>query len=212
MSIVERTIREVCNEALDESLADLARGKTIAFDAVTRGTNETLLEIPKTSDSQRSSAEVLRTKIIDAAVLTARRKFLEAMDQNLSEAFSQAMANLEASAKTSPDYQGILKALVLEAVGRIGGADLVVQGNSRDQTILQVIASQIAEEREIRLSVDPQALSRSVGGVIVRSADGFVSFDNTYEARMERMKPRLRTEIARLFTEGPALEHQDETP
>ena len=209
---MESTIREVCNEALGEFLTDMAGGKTAAFDAITQGLNETLLELAKISGQQKSHAEELRRQIIDSAASTARKKFLDALEENLNKAFTEAMASLETFAKTSSDYEGILKALVLEALDRIGGADFFLQGNSRDQTILRVIAGQIAKEREIRLSIDSLALGGSIGGVIVRSADGFIAFDNTYEARIERMKPRLRTQIARLFTDTPQLKYQEEMP
>ena len=41
-----------------------------------------------------------------------------------------------------------------------------------------------------------------LGGIIVKSKDGTMTFDNTIDARIERLKPLIRKEIASKFGVG----------
>jgi len=75
----------------------------------------------------------------------------------------------------------------------------VVTANSRDQQLLQLIVGQISHDQNISL-VRSDSRINTVGGVVVSSADGFVTFDNTYEARLDRIKPELRKQIAQFFS------------
>ena len=38
-----------------------------------------------------------------------------------------------------------------------------------------------------------------IGGVIIKSKDGAMTFDNTLDARIERLKPLIRKDIAAKF-------------
>jgi V/A-type H+-transporting ATPase subunit E len=42
----------------------------------------------------------------------------------------------------------------------------------------------------------------TIGGVVITSLDGSVRFDNTFEARLERMRPSLRMEVSETLTSG----------
>jgi len=74
----------------------------------------------------------------------------------------------------------------------------------RDQQIVQKVIDRISMENKVKISRGPTLLSNSIGGVTISSADGFVTFDNTYEARLERVKPALRKQIAKLFEDPSA--------
>jgi V/A-type H+-transporting ATPase subunit E len=40
----------------------------------------------------------------------------------------------------------------------------------------------------------------TIGGIVLSNADGTVKFDNTFESRLERMRPALRKEVAGILT------------
>jgi V/A-type H+-transporting ATPase subunit E len=48
----------------------------------------------------------------------------------------------------------------------------------------------------VRVSDQP---INALGGIKVRSADGTMSFDNTLDSRIERLKPLIRKNIARML-------------
>ncbi len=83
----------------------------------------------------------------------------------------------------------ILKSLVLEGIDEVGGNQFVVSASSKDQQLLQLIVEQVSHEKDVSIVRSDTRTRNSVGGVVISSADGFVTFDNTFEARLERLKP-----------------------
>src|SRR5208283_984958 len=130
-----------------------------------------------------------------------RNRSLQIIEENLNAAFTSAIQKLEASTK-SQDYEKLLKKMVTEGIEQVGGNDFVVTGNSRDQELLQWVIEQVSKERKgVKLQRGSSRLTKNIGAVTISSGDGYVTFDNTFEARLERLKPALRKQIAQLFME-----------
>lgn len=198
LSGIEYTVKKVSDEALSEMLQSISESKTAALDIVTKKMREAESEVARMSEQQRRQAEALKRQIIGSAEMTARNRALEIVEDNLNAAFSQALEKLGESTGQL-DYNRILKSLVLEGVDEVGGTDFIVMANNKDQQLLQLIIDQISHERNVFIVRSDSRTKNSFGGAIVSSADGFVTFDNTYEARLERLKPELRKQIAQLF-------------
>jgi len=197
---IEHTIKKVSDEAAMELLNELRSGKSSATEVITQRMNETLSEVQRISDQQERQADALRRQITGTAEMTARNKSLEIVEDNLNKAFSDAMGKLKSLA-SGPSYERVLTSMILEAIDQIGGDDFVIKSNSQDQKIIPRVFEQISRERKVRLTLDTEPLPKSTGGVVVRSTDGYVTFDNTFEARLERLKPILRKQMAQMFME-----------
>lgn len=200
MSSVEHTLEKVSEEARSEMFTELSGGKTAAAAAVSKRLEETLAEVLRIYEQQERQSDALKRQIIGAAEMSARNKSLEIVEDNINRAFEQALAKLESGTKGA-EYERVLKSLVLEALDQVGGEDFVLLSNSRDQKVLKKISELVAKERKVRINLDSEPLAKCIGGVVVKSADGYVTFDNSYEARLERLKPALRKQIAQLFSE-----------
>jgi len=199
LSGIEYTVKKVSDEALSELLQSITESKTAAMDVVTRKSEEAGAEALRIDEQQRRQADALKRQIIGSAEMTARNRTLEIVEDNLNEAFSQALDKL-GELTSQVEYNRILKSLVLEGIDEVGGNQFVVTANGKDQQLLQLIVGQVSHEREISVVRSDSRTQNSVGGVVISSADGFVTFDNTFEARLERLKPELRKQIAQLFT------------
>ncbi len=199
MSGVQHTLKKVSDEALKEMLDDLAEGKSSAEKVLSERIAQAQTEAQRITEQQQRQADALRRQIIGTAEMSARNKQLEVVEENLNASFSLATQKLDSSAK-GEDYERVLKGLVLEAIDQVGGSEFVVSGNSRDQELLKGIIEELGSEKRIKVSLGKETI-RSIGGAKVRSSDGYVMFDNTFEARLERMKPALRTQIAQLFSQ-----------
>jgi len=199
LSGIEYTVKKVSDEALSELLQSITESKTAAMDVVTRKSEEAGAEALRIGEQQRRQADALKRQIIGSAEMTARNRTLEIVEDNLNEAFSQALDKL-GELTSQVEYNRILKSLVLEGIDEVGGNQFVVTANGKDQQLLQLIVGQVSHEREISVVRSDSRTQNSVGGVVISSADGFVTFDNTFEARLERLKPELRKQIAQLFT------------
>jgi len=201
MSGIEYTVKKVSDEALAEMLQTISESKSAAQEIVTRKMNEAQTEVLRISEQEKRQAEALKRQITGSAEMTARNKTLEIVEQSLNAAFSQALQKLESMTGDSK-YEGVLKSMILEGVDEVGGNEFVVSANTGDQQAVQKVIGEVSRERSVTIARSATRLNTSVGGVVIASSDGYITFDNTFEARLERIKPTLRKQIAKLFEDS----------
>ena len=110
------------------------------------------------------------------------------------------------------EYAALVRRLLSEASKEIPGERLTVRVRKEDYGQLesqwQAIATVAAPDKVLTLSDQPFACS---GGVLVESEDGRIRMNNTFEGRLERLRPDLqRTIVKTLFpqdSEPEALFH-----
>lgn len=194
---MENVIRKVVGEASEEVKAIFEDGLKESLKVLEVSKSATIIEAEKMHESTKRQAETLRLRVLSGVELTTRNKQLELTEQMMNEVFQKAFERIEKI--TSPDrYKTSIKRLLEEGVDAIASKDLVVSCNKKDGKILKAVAEEVANERKVNIRVAEEAIE-SVGGVQVRSSDGTMFYDNTIEARMERLKPLLRKDIAPLF-------------
>jgi V/A-type H+-transporting ATPase subunit E len=101
-------------------------------------------------------------------------------------------------------YGAWLEALVLNAAEAIERPTLRVKANSADGKRLRAVWADIVAKapagRELSLDDDP---IDTLGGVLVESQDGSIRVDQTFEGRLERLRPRVQQVILeRLLPSG----------
>jgi len=202
MSGIDYTVKKVSDEALAEMLQTISESKAAALEIVSRKMSETQAEVTRISEQEKRQANSLKRQIIGSAEMAARNQSLEIVEENLNAAFGQALQKLESTTSDSR-YEQVLSSMISEGVDEVGGNEFVVTANTRDQQVVQKVIDQVSREKGITIARSATRLNGSVGGVVIASSDGYVTFDNTFEARLERLKPTLRKQIAQLF-EAPS--------
>ena len=96
-------------------------------------------------------------------------------------------------ADRNKDYSKLISSMLQESIDTIGASDIVIQTNSKDKTVVESLLSKF---KGATLSTE---LIDCLGGIKVKSKDGTMTFDNTIDARLERMKPLIRKDIASKF-------------
>lgn len=103
----------------------------------------------------------------------------------------------------SKKYLPILETLIIEAGVTSGGKELEVLLNEQDLTLplkLDNLAKEISEKTglktKLRLSKEK---AKVIGGAIVRTADGKVIMDNTFDDILMRREKDLRSKIAEIL-------------
>jgi V/A-type H+-transporting ATPase subunit E len=91
--------------------------------------------------------------------------------------------------------------MIREGIEAIGTKEIVIQTNSKDQSLVKKIASKLAKKFSIKINVSKEVIE-CAGGVVVSTPDKTTIFSNTVEERLERMKPILRRKIADLVVRG----------
>jgi V/A-type H+-transporting ATPase subunit E len=161
---------------LDEARGEAEHKKQVILE---RGEKDAILE---------------KQRILADAKLKARRLRWDAQEDLVSQVLDAARDKVS-KVRDDPTYGDILKVLIQEAASSIGGDELEVLLAEGDSVDLE----QITGELGIKLSPSDEKIG-GMGGVIVRTRDGRIEVDNTFERRMERFTELLRTEItATLF-------------
>lgn len=101
-------------------------------------------------------------------------------------------------------YLAHLQGLILQSARVIERDDLIVEANARDLKRLTDHWPQISEAastgKQLTLASDPIDV---LGGLIVHSTDNRIRVDNSFEGRLERLRPRIQhTILERLLPNG----------
>jgi V/A-type H+/Na+-transporting ATPase subunit E len=186
------TLEKVSREFENEVLSDLESGRKETIAKVESVRKETAEEVSKVLETGTKQAESVKRQIIGAAELDVRNAQLRALEKGVNEAFELATKEISDS-ETYPDAIGRLIEEGLEIIDR----NAKVQCSSKDKKVVAAAIRKLGGNTKVSLDDEP---IDTVGGVVLTTTDGTVRFDNTIEARLERMKPTLRKEVAAVLT------------
>ena len=188
------TLQKVAGEFEGEVLAEMQEGREQSLKLIQASKKETLEAVSKILETGTKQAEALKRQIIGAAELEARNSQLKVLEEAVEEVFSSAVTQI--SKLDDKRYDAALKKLLTEAIGVIG-PNALVSTNSKDAKDVFSIAKGIKGEKA-RLTPGDKRLE-TIGGVILATPDRSVRFDNTFEARLERLRPILRKDVAAIL-------------
>lgn len=144
----------------------------------------------------RMEAEA-RTSLVKAqstAQLRASSLVLQAKEEEIARVFAGAQAELAAFARDAQRYPAALQAFIEEGLrGLPGGA--VVTVNPADQAVAEHLVRTRGWDATVQ--VDPAVR----GGARIASPDGRFTVTNTLESRLERARPALAADLAKLLWE-----------
>jgi V/A-type H+-transporting ATPase subunit E len=83
-----------------------------------------------------------------------------------------------------------------ESTQILGTSEITVFTNAKDKDVVQSALSQFSGAELSSDTID------CLGGIITKTKDGTMKFDNTIDAKIERLKPLIRKEIATKFGVG----------
>ena len=154
----------------------------------------------KILDNGKKQSDMRYQQIISEAKMNARRAELGAKEEVIEAAFNQAIGELKTKASShDSDYEDALGKMIKEAADEIGGNDLIIQLNEADTNKLKAdLSSDDSFEIEgINFKVGEPI--DAIGGAILKTSNGDIEVNNTIEARLERFKSILRSEVAEIL-------------
>ena len=139
----------------------------------------------------------LRSQAIAAALLKARALQLEQRELLLNAVFERATQKI-ADVEKNPHYQDIAKALLKEALDRLGGNTALIRADFATLRLFTpAVLESISQETGVKLE-SGEPLQQGTG-LIVQTPDGHRQYDNTLETRLNRMQDALRNPVNRLL-------------
>ena len=139
-------------------------------------------------------------QIISEAKMNARRAKLGAKEEVIEAAFNQATGELKAKAADGDEeYKDSLAKMIQEAANEIGTNDLIIHLNEADtnQFKKDLSSAESFEIEGIKFTLGEPI--KAIGGAILKTSNGDIEVNNTIEARLERYKSILRSEVAEVL-------------
>jgi V/A-type H+-transporting ATPase subunit E len=188
------TLEKVSREFETEVLTDLEVGRKEALAKVEAVRRETEGAVAKILETGAKQAESVKRQIIGAAELEARNAQLRSLERAVNETFGLSTQQIAEASRAL--YQEAMVGLIQEGLDVIGRRARV-RCASKDRKVVSFAIRRLRTKAKV--SLDKETIE-TAGGVVLTTPDGSVRFDNTFEARLERMRPTLRKEVAAILT------------
>lgn len=189
---LERTIDKILDQTrkrigsdLDGALAESSK----TLDGARAGLEA---EYDKIISDGRKEADKIQKQIVGSSDLEARNKQLLLVEEAVDRAFGEALGRISDMDRDG-SYAELVESLVREATDTLGSTEVVVYTSEKDRDVVGSVlngfsGSQLADDT-----------IECLGGVRIVSTDGTMTFDNTLDARISRLKPLIRKQIAAKF-------------
>lgn len=191
-SRLEQTVDKILNQTESQILSNLENSLKESQELLTNSLPTLEQEYDKITSDGNKEAEKLEKQIIGSSDLQSRNKQLMLIEDSVQKVFVKAIDQIK-NHDESRDYSNLISVLLGESIETLGTSDVIVYTNSKDKNVVQSALSKFPGAELSSNTID------CLGGVIVKSKDETMTFDNSLDARIERMKPLLRKAIASKF-------------
>ena len=191
-SALEQTVEKILQSTQDQTVSSLKEALKLSQATLSNSQVSLEQEYDKILAEGKKESEKLEKQIVGNADLESRNKQLLLVEESIEHVFQKAIKKIQ-DADRNNDYSKLISTLLQESIDAIGTSDIVIQTNSKDKSVVESLLSKF---KGATLSSD---LIDCLGGVKVKSKDGTMTFDNTIDARLDRLKPLIRKDIASKF-------------
>ena len=191
-SQLEQAIDKILNKTQNNILSEIQSALTDSQQNLDDSVPKLESEFDKIIADGKKEAEKIEKQIVGGADIEARNKQLMALEESVEKVFSKALEQI-ANADRSGDYSNLIKTLLTESTQVLGTSEITVLTNTKDKDVVQSVLSQFPGSELSSETID------CLGGIIAKSKDGAMTFDNTINARINRLKPLIRKGIAVKF-------------
>ena len=194
-SVLAKSIDKIVEKAEKEILVNLENSFSDAKQTLYDSIPKLEQEFDKIISDGKKEADKIEKQIIGSSDLEVRNKQLLALEIAIDKVFTKALDQI-ANTDRSGDYSNLIKTLLDESTKILGTTKVIIYTNSKDKNVVQTALSKYPDAE-----LSPETID-CLGGVVVKSKDGAMKFDNTLDARIQRLKPLIRKDIATKFGVG----------
>lgn len=199
ISPLERTIDKVLSQREADLIEQIDSAYKESIDKLEASKSALDAEYTKIISLSQKQAENLKRQIIGSSRLVARNKQLILIERAVNDVFEKAKAKLSSLNDEGENYGTLIKKMLKEAVSEIPSEELIVECNTKDRELVKMAIEEISRENnKIRMTLSDESLN-VIGGIRIMSSDRSMSYDNTLDSRIERLKPLIRKDIAQML-------------
>ena len=194
-SSLEQAVDKILEKTEKEILSDLKNSGSDSKQTLDNSLPKLEQEYDQIISNGKKEADKIEKQIVGSSDLEARNKQLTTVEESIDKVFTKALEEI-ANVDRSGDYSNLIKSLFDESTKILGTTEIIVFTNSKDKDIVQSLLSQYPGAELSSETID------CLGGVKIKSKDGTMAFDNTIDAKIERLKPLIRKDISSQFGVG----------
>lgn len=188
---LEKTIDKILKKSEEELLESLKQSLDNSKKVLSDSLHPLEQEYDRIIAEGKKDADKIQSQIIGSSGLAERNKQILLVEESVEKVIDKAIEKLRESLQK--DYTNLMTQLIDEAITSLKTTDIVISTNARDSDLVKSILKKF---KGVTLSSDT---IKCIGGIFVKSKDGSMNFDNTIDARLERLKPVIRKDVATKF-------------
>ena len=197
-SSLERTINKVISQAEADFITQIDSSFQESLKNLAASRTKLEAEYNRILEGARKQGDNLKRQIVGSSRLSARNRQLVLIERAVNDTFEKAKTILASSNKEN-SYRLLMRKILKDSVTMIDSDQVIVECNKNDiELVEKAISDSFKDNNKIKIKMSDHPLN-AIGGIRLTSADGSMSFDNTLDSRIERLKPLIRKSIAQML-------------
>lgn len=197
-SALERTINKVLSQKEAELISQIDTAYQESLKNIEGSVGK--LEVTRSGiiESAKKQAENLKRQVVGSSRLTARNQELLMIENAVNNAFEEAKKRL-ATSGGKESYRTLMASIIEESLSSVGSGQVTIECNKTDADLVRNVISDLQKKNpKLKANISGQSID-VLGGIRVISEDGTMTYDNTIDSRIERLKPLIRKNIAHML-------------
>ncbi|MBD0361123.1 MAG: hypothetical protein ICV56_10480 [Nitrososphaeraceae archaeon] len=197
-SSLERTINKVISQAEADFITQIDSSFQESLKNLAASRTKLEAEYNRILEGARKQGDNLKRQIVGSSRLSARNRQLVLIESAVNDTFEKAKTILASSNKEN-SYRLLMRKILKDSVMMIDSDQVIVECNKNDiDLVKEAISDSFNDNNKIKIKISDHPLN-AIGGIRLTSADGSMTFDNTLDSRIERLKPLIRKNIAQML-------------
>lgn len=197
-SSLERTINKVISQAEADFITQIDSSFQESLKNLAASRTKLEAEYNRILEGARKQGDNLKRQIVGSSRLSARNRQLVLIESAVNDTFEKAKTILASSNKEN-SYRLLMRKILKDSVMMIDSDQVIVECNKNDiELVKEAISDSFNDNNKIKIKISDHPLN-AIGGIRLTSADGSMTFDNTLNSRIERLKPLIRKNIAQML-------------
>jgi len=181
----EKIIEQINKDSEKEKSQILKEAKQQASNIIKEAKEEAKIDSNKILSEGKNQAENVKRILISKANQDAKRELMNAREKIIEECFTKA--HHELSILKGQRYEKIVIKLIEDGRKKLGGSGSLFVTREADK--------KMAEELGIKID----GYVESSGGVVLKSSDGRIILDHTFDGILKREKDKMRPMVGRIL-------------
>ncbi len=181
----EKIIEQIKKDTDNEINIIITNAEKQAKNIITNTKKEVERDVNRILSEGKQRGENIKKILISQANQDIKREIMNAREDIIEQCFTKA--HHELSILKGKNYEKVVKKLVEEGIKKIGGKCSLLISRAADKKIAQ----------ELGLTVD--GIVETSGGVIIKSIDGKVTLDHTFDGILKREKEKIRRKVGKIL-------------